>query len=257
GAERGRSGPGPVRAVASAYCVGSGYVSWPHDRRNAMSICVLEQDRARCGRALRRRPAMKILIIARPYAFHGGVEGATAGRMRALVAAGQDVHRAGPGRQQAQPGVTEHPLPMPPLPSPARAVALALLAAPVARRGGWDVVQSHERTFVQDVYRAGEGAHRAYLEAMGSRGGRRVHHAVTLALERRVFARTPQIVAISRRSADDISRHYAVPPVGWWGSERGPISSVGTLPRTCWCFPHATSPSVTFSSRRSRAACPS
>src|SRR5207248_2812450 len=65
---------------------------------------------------------------------------------------------------------------------------------------------------VQDVYRAGEGAHRAYLEAMASRGGRRVHHAVTLALERRVFARTPQIVAISRRSADDIARHYAVPP---------------------------------------------
>src|SRR5207237_268619 len=80
------------------------------------------------------------------------------------------------------------------------------------RRGGWDVVQSHERTLVQDVYRAGEGAHRAYLEAMASRGGRRVHHAVTLALERRVFARTPQIVAISRRSADDIARHYAVPP---------------------------------------------
>jgi len=177
-----------------------------------MSICVLEEDRARCGRALRRRPAMKILIIARPYAFHGGVESATAGLMRALVAHGHDVHRAGPGRQQAQPGVTEHPLPMPPLPSPARAVALALLAAPVARRGGWDVVQSHERTLVQDVYRAGEGAHRAYLEAMASRGGRRVHHAVTLALERRVFARTPQIVAISRRSADDIARHYAVPP---------------------------------------------
>ena len=140
---------------------------------------------------------MKILIIARPYAFHGGVESATAGLMRALVAHGHDVHRAGPGRQQAQPGVTEHPLPMPPLPSSARAIALALLAAPVARRDGWDVVQSHERTLVQDVYRAGEG---------------RVHHAVTLALERRVFARTPQIVAISRRSADDIARHYAVPP---------------------------------------------
>src|SRR5438128_2855806 len=151
---------------------------------------------------------MKLLCTGRTKAFHGGGERGTAGLVRALVANGQGVHRAGPGRQQAQPGVTEHPLPMPPLPSPARAVALALLAAPVARRGGWDVVQSHERTFVQDVYRSGEGAHRSYLEAMGSRGGRRVHHAVTLALERRVFARTPQIVAISRRSADDIARHY-------------------------------------------------
>jgi UDP-glucose:(heptosyl)LPS alpha-1,3-glucosyltransferase len=153
---------------------------------------------------------MKILIIARPYMFHGGVESATAGLLRALVAHGHDVHRAGPGRQHA-PDITEHPLPMPPLPSPARAVALALLAAPIARRRGWDVVQSHERTLVQDVYRAGEGAHRAYLDAMGARGGRRVHHAVTLALERRVFARTPHIVAISRRGADDIAHHYAVP----------------------------------------------
>jgi UDP-glucose:(heptosyl)LPS alpha-1,3-glucosyltransferase len=35
---------------------------------------------------------------------------------------------------------------------------------------------------------------------------------VTLALERRVFARTPQIVAISRRGAQEISERHAVPP---------------------------------------------
>ncbi len=154
---------------------------------------------------------MRILIIARPYAFHGGVESATAGLMRALVAYGHDVHRAGPGRQSPQIGVTEHPLPLPPLPSAARGLALALAAAVVARRRGWDVVQSHERTLVQDVYRAGEGCHRAYLEAIGASAGRRLHHAVTLALERRVFARTPQIVAIARRGAEEIARHYAVP----------------------------------------------
>jgi UDP-glucose:(heptosyl)LPS alpha-1,3-glucosyltransferase len=154
---------------------------------------------------------MRILIIARPYVFHGGVETATAGLMHALVAHGHDVHRAGPGRQPSQPGVTEHPLPIPPLPSAARGLALALAAAVVARRGGWDVVQSHERTLVQDVYRAGEGCHRAYLEAVAAPAGRALHHAVTLALERRVFARTPQLVAISRRGADEIARHYAVP----------------------------------------------
>src|SRR3989441_8880811 len=131
--------------------------------------------------------------------------------MRALVAYGHDVHRAGPGRQSPQIGVTEHPLPRPPLPSAARGLALALAAAVVARRRGWDVVQSHERTLVQDVYRAGEGCHRAYLEAIGASAGRRLHHAVTLALERRVFARTPQIVAIARRGAEEIARHYAVP----------------------------------------------
>ena len=154
---------------------------------------------------------MRILIVARPFTFHGGVESATAGLIRALVAHGHDVHRAGPGRQPHEAGVTEHPLRLPPLPSAARGVALALAAAVVARRRGWDVVQSHERTLVQDVYRAGEGCHRAYLEALGAPTGRRLHHAMTLALERRVFARTPQIVAISRRGAGEIARHYAVP----------------------------------------------
>jgi UDP-glucose:(heptosyl)LPS alpha-1,3-glucosyltransferase len=154
---------------------------------------------------------VRILIVARPYTFHGGVESATAGLLRALVAHGHEVHRAGPGRQREQPGVTDHPLRLPPLPSAARGPALALAAAVVARRRGWDVVQSHERTLVQDVYRAGEGCHRAYLDALGEPGGRRLHHAVTLALERRVFARTPQIVAISRRGVEEIARHYRVP----------------------------------------------
>ena len=33
----------PVRPVASAYCVGSGWSSWPHHRRTALSICVVER----------------------------------------------------------------------------------------------------------------------------------------------------------------------------------------------------------------------
>jgi UDP-glucose:(heptosyl)LPS alpha-1,3-glucosyltransferase len=154
---------------------------------------------------------MKILIVARPFSFHGGVESATAGLAQALAAHGHDVHRAGPGRQPPLPGVVDHPLILPPLPSAARGLALAAAAAIVARRRGWDVVQSHERTLLQDVYRAGEGCHRAYLEAMGGAGRRRLHHAVTLALERRVFARTPRIVAIARRGAEEIARHYGVP----------------------------------------------
>jgi UDP-glucose:(heptosyl)LPS alpha-1,3-glucosyltransferase len=154
---------------------------------------------------------MRILVISRPYTFYGGIESATAGLMRALVARGHDVHRAGPGRQPPTPGVTEHRLPMPPLPSATRGLVLALAAAVVARRRGWDVVQSHERTLVQDVYRAGEGSHRAYLDATGAPSGRRLHHAMTLALERRVFARTPQIVAISRRGAHEIAERHAVP----------------------------------------------
>ena len=155
---------------------------------------------------------MKILLIARPYTVHGGVESATAGLIGALIAHGHAVHRTGPGRQRPHPGLTDHPLRIPALPSPLRALVLAVLASRIARARDWDVVQSHERTFGQDVYRAGEGCHRAYLEAVDAGGARRVHHRVTLALERRVFQRTPEIVAISRAGAAEIARLYAVPP---------------------------------------------
>jgi UDP-glucose:(heptosyl)LPS alpha-1,3-glucosyltransferase len=87
------------------------------------------------------------------------------------------------------------------------------VAARVATaRGRWDIVQSHERTLSQDVYRAGEGSHRAYLDSDGGRGGRAVYHRTVLALERRVFARTPRIVAIARRGQQEIGRDYGVAP---------------------------------------------
>jgi len=90
-------------------------------------------------------------------------------------------------------------------------LALTSPAHPAVRYGRWDVVQSHERTLGQDIYRAGEGCHCAYLAALGRPGGRRIYHALTLALERRVFARTPRIVAIAARGRHEIQRWYKVP----------------------------------------------
>src|SRR5438128_10980804 len=108
------------------------------------------------------------------------------------------------------PGVTRRVLPLPPLPSAARALALAAVARVVVAGGGWDVVQSHERTLRQDIYRAGEGCHRAFLESMGDARRRSLFHRVVLGLERRVFATTPHIVAISRRGATEIAGLYGV-----------------------------------------------
>ncbi|MBI2161563.1 MAG: glycosyltransferase family 4 protein [Candidatus Rokubacteria bacterium] len=156
---------------------------------------------------------MKLLIIARPFVFHGGVERATAGLLQALVEHGYDVHLLSPRGRQAMPGVTHHPLPLPPLPSAARVLALAAAARLAVARSTWDVVQSHERTLRQDVYRAGEGCHRAYLASLGDHPrGRAVYHRIVLALERRVFAVTPAIVAIARRGADEIASLYGVAP---------------------------------------------
>ncbi|MBI2206542.1 MAG: glycosyltransferase family 4 protein [Candidatus Rokubacteria bacterium] len=153
---------------------------------------------------------MRVLIVTRPWSFHGGIETATAGILRGLVDYGDDVHVLTPGTPPPVPGVTIHSLRVPPLPSSGRAVAFALLARRQAQRGRWDVVQTHERTLGADVYRAGEGCHRAYLEHRDDRGGRAMYHRVVLALERRVFAETPAIVAIARRGRAEIQRLYGV-----------------------------------------------
>ncbi len=161
---------------------------------------------------------MRILVIARPFAFHGGVERATAGLLRGLVEAGQDVVLLTPGAQVPVPGVTVHPVRLPSLPAAARLLALAVVARSAVRRGRWDIVQSHERTLGQDVYRAGEGSHRAYLANVGGSRRRHLYHTVVLALERRVFTRTPRVVAIAARGRAEIERDY--------GLGRAPISVV-------------------------------
>jgi len=155
---------------------------------------------------------MKLLIIARPFVFHGGVERATAGLIGALVDHGYDVHLLSPSGQAPMRGVTLHPLSLPPLPSAARVLALAVSARRAVARGSWDVVQSHERTLHQDVYRAGEGCHRAYLASEAHPRARGLYHRIVLALERRVFARTPRIVAIAEAGRREIEALYGVAP---------------------------------------------
>lgn len=155
---------------------------------------------------------MKLLIIARPFVFHGGVERATAGLVQELILHGYDVHLATPPGQVPVPGATLHRLPVPPLPGAARALVLALAARSLAARSGWDIVQSHERTLRQHIYRAGEGCHRAYLESRDRPSSRGIYHRVLLALERRVFERTPRIVAIAHAGKREIETLYAVCP---------------------------------------------
>jgi UDP-glucose:(heptosyl)LPS alpha-1,3-glucosyltransferase len=154
---------------------------------------------------------VRLLVVARPFVFHGGVERATAGLVAALAERGHAVEVLSWGDQEPLPGVVARRLALPPLPGALRALALAWLVRALTRRRRWDVVQSHERTLGQDVYRAGEGCHRAYLEAVAAPRARLAYHRVQLALERRVFRTTPEVVAISRAGAAEIARLYAVP----------------------------------------------
>jgi len=153
---------------------------------------------------------MNILVVCRPLVFHGGVERATAGFLGALVEHGDTVDLLSPGRDPHLPGVTHRRLRLPPSPPPLRPLVLALAVRLACARSRWDVVQTHERVPGAGVYRAGEGCHRAWL-AVRSRRGRGLYNTVVLALERRVLATTPRIVAIARTGKAEIERLYAVP----------------------------------------------
>ena len=159
---------------------------------------------------------MKLALVCRPFSFHGGVETATAGMVNALVRHGRhEVDLLTTAGQFPAPGVSVHRLPVLGQPSVLRQLSFALAARRATRSGGFDLVQSHERLLAQDIYRAGEGSHRAYLRAM-DRGGVQVNpqHRLVLYLERRIFTlrSARHIVAIASRGREEIRELYGTPP---------------------------------------------
>ena len=158
---------------------------------------------------------MKLALICRPFSFHGGIETATAGLVNALVKrGGHDLHLLTTAAQFPAPGITIHRLPVLSQPSVLRHLSFALATRRAARAGGFDLVQSHERALEQDIYRAGEGSHRAYLRAMGrSRVQVNPQHRLLLHLERRIFTlrSARHIVAISARGKAEIEALYGTP----------------------------------------------
>lgn len=92
----------------------------------------------------------------------------------------------------------------------------------LASRSECDVLMSLERVWRCDVYRAGDGVHRAWLERRGEiaggwqKLGRIVNrkHSAALALEKSLFADggAGRVIANSRMVRDEIVRFYGFPP---------------------------------------------
>lgn len=158
---------------------------------------------------------MRLGLICRPFSFHGGVETATAGLLTALRQAGHDVELISTRRQASVAGLVVRRVPTLRHPSVLRLISFAFAARAAAARHGYDLVQSHERALTQDVYRAGEGCHAAYLEAMQRNvTGLKPYHRLILTLERRIFQlRTARhVVAISRQGKEEIERRFGTDP---------------------------------------------
>jgi UDP-glucose:(heptosyl)LPS alpha-1,3-glucosyltransferase len=165
---------------------------------------------------------MDVGLVKRSFHLQGGGERQIGYLIAGLLAHGHTVHVFSTQPPPAQPvkGLTYHRLPAIPLPRAFRALGFALVVRSALRRAGLRFVQSFERTLGQQVYRAGEGVHREWLQRKRcslpvlARGWSHLSlfDRVMLALERRVFCQTPLIVANSQRSQGEIARHYGIPP---------------------------------------------
>ncbi len=164
---------------------------------------------------------MKIAIIRKRYVSHGGAERFTADFVNHLVARGLEVHLiASEWVGERNPRVVFHPVPMFRLGSFFSTLTFTLGVSRVCRRNRFDLVQSHERTLSQDLYRAGDGCHREWLlrRKKGASFLKRLSialnpfHWLMLWIERRLMSHSKKIVAISKGVREEILRHYGVPP---------------------------------------------
>ncbi|MDZ4286441.1 MAG: glycosyltransferase family 4 protein [Prosthecobacter sp.] len=163
---------------------------------------------------------MKIALIRRQFAATGGAELYLQRLIAALVAGGHDVHLFAEKWEGAPHLVTMHEVPVK-ASRARRPVVFAEAAARLVAAQTFDVVFSLERTLAQDVYRAGDGLHRVWLDQrrryapwwrrpLVGLGG---FHRTMLGLEARTLdpRRTRHVIVNSEMVRQEILRHFQFP----------------------------------------------
>ncbi len=169
---------------------------------------------------------MKIAVLRQKVTGPGGAETTLGYLARGLAAAGHKVVVYGAaGEAQAQealgPGISYVPVPVWGGKT-GRLITYALNTRRLLKSSGVQVVFSLERTLFQQVYRAGDGCHREWLDRRApflsplARAAQRLSlfHRVMLGLEKRLFTdpALKWVIANSRQVQDEIIRHYRLDP---------------------------------------------
>jgi UDP-glucose:(heptosyl)LPS alpha-1,3-glucosyltransferase len=162
---------------------------------------------------------MRIGLVCRHFlATKGGLEKYTLGLSEELARRGHEVHvfcnSAGPVAD-----VRIHHVSMFPFTSPGKNLSFALKASAAASASGVEVIQSMERIWTQDIFRASDGINPVQMQekypnplwrAFKAAGPRR---QVLSLLERRIFQKggARRILTNSVLVKDQIMRHYRLP----------------------------------------------
>jgi UDP-glucose:(heptosyl)LPS alpha-1,3-glucosyltransferase len=164
---------------------------------------------------------MKIAVIRYKYVNYGGAEGFLDQYTNQLASAGHEVHIfAHQWEAGNHPQLRVHSVPALTLNAWVRSLSFAWFAGKEIRKGNYDIVQSHERIFCQDIYRAGDGCHREWLEQRKNflSPAKRFFllwnpfHRLILFMEKGLFERgwCGKVVAISEMVKKDIQKHYRI-----------------------------------------------
>jgi UDP-glucose:(heptosyl)LPS alpha-1,3-glucosyltransferase len=163
---------------------------------------------------------MKLALIRRQFSATGGAELYLQRLLGALAQAGHELHLFSETWTQKPPGVTLHPVSVTGSRA-TRALAFATHTRALLRVESFDCVFSLERTLQQDVYRAGDGLHRVWLERRREYApwwrkplvGIGAFHRTMMELEARTFdpATTRHVIVNSEMVRREIQRHFSFP----------------------------------------------
>jgi len=165
---------------------------------------------------------MKIAILRKKYTFHGGAEGFSQSIIKQLAGTGHEVHIYAM-KWDSNPtakNIYFHKVPAITFNSTLRDLSFALSACRLLKREPFDIIQSHDKTLYQDIYRAGDGCHIEWLGQRWKRTGLvgklsiafNPYHWLVLFMERLIFKghRFKKVIAISELVKKNIIEHYNV-----------------------------------------------
>jgi len=163
---------------------------------------------------------MKLALIRRQYSATGGAELYLQRLLSALAQAGHEIHLFAESWDRPPPEVKFHPVHCEGSRA-SRGWRFAEAVQAALNQDRFDCVFSLERTLRQDVYRAGDGAHRVWLQQRREFAawwrkpftGFGAFHRNMLRLEARTLhpRNTRHIIANSRMVQDEIIDHFAFP----------------------------------------------
>jgi UDP-glucose:(heptosyl)LPS alpha-1,3-glucosyltransferase len=169
---------------------------------------------------------MKIAILRKKYTFHGGAEGFSGSFIENLANAGHEMHIFAIKWQgtAAHKNIHFHKVPSITFISLLRDLTFAVSSYFLLKgqRKDFDIIQTHDKTLYQDIYRAGDGCHIEWLRQRWKRTGPagklsiilNPYHWLVLALERSILKghKFRKIIAISDMVKKNIIESYSVSP---------------------------------------------